>query len=290
MPNFFLISIWPTWLSSVCVSLSLILYLTTSPFICWLWVCSVLIRWRISLLMGPEGKRNAEKIQEKIHIKQRGVGNPFPFQSGFDSYLLAHLQQGSAQIQCAASHTPSWPVPACPLAETPLYGPSSVERLHHSAQSGERDEWKTNNQTPHKQTHKLKQVPPCAPAVEASPSWWCLDGPVSHLAEPWVSETRCRALKTGTADSDTQKSLWPTPLLDLTAPPNTNRKWEMRSWCLMRLCFSHNFLTTAFYYLSIPCYIFEWGKKEELKTKKIKTKHEHSTLKLKIQATCLAYC
>lgn len=54
----------PTWLSSACVSLSLILYFTTSPFICWLWVCSVLIRCRISLLMGPwetEKEKSARK-------------------------------------------------------------------------------------------------------------------------------------------------------------------------------------------------------------------------------------
>lgn len=55
--QFFFVFTGPTWLSSACVSLSLILYFTTSPFICWLWVCSVLIRWRISLLMGPERKK-----------------------------------------------------------------------------------------------------------------------------------------------------------------------------------------------------------------------------------------
>lgn len=54
----------PTWLSSACVSLSLILYFTTSPFICWLWVCSVLIRCRISLLMGP-GETEKEKSARK---------------------------------------------------------------------------------------------------------------------------------------------------------------------------------------------------------------------------------
>lgn len=54
----------PTWLSSACVSLSLILYFTTSPFICWLWVCSVLIRCRISLLMGPGEKEKGKSARK----------------------------------------------------------------------------------------------------------------------------------------------------------------------------------------------------------------------------------
>lgn len=42
-----------TLFSSWLVSLYFLLYLCTSPFNCWLWFCSDVMRCRISLLMGP---------------------------------------------------------------------------------------------------------------------------------------------------------------------------------------------------------------------------------------------
>lgn len=61
-----------TWLSSCCASLNRSLYLTTSPFICWLCVCSVLIRWRISLFIGPYrgNERRWGKTQRKKEKKK----------------------------------------------------------------------------------------------------------------------------------------------------------------------------------------------------------------------------
>lgn len=71
-------------------------------------------------------------------------------------------------------------------------------------------------------THKDRCLPPCAPTVEALPSWWCWDETVSHLTELWGSVTHCRGQRTGTADSDTLTFLLPVTLLDSAALPKSN--------------------------------------------------------------------
>lgn len=67
-------------------------------------------------------------------------------------------------------------------------------------------------------------APPCAPAVEASPSWSCWAERGSHLTELWGSETRCRAPRTVTADSGSLTSLSPIPLLDSVAQPSRDKR------------------------------------------------------------------
>lgn len=89
--------------------------------------------------------------------------------------------------------------------------------LHTEKMRVRRGVTKTNETA---QTHNL---PPCARAVVAVPSSWCWVERVSHLTEPWGSETRCRAQKTVTADSDTLRFLSPSFQLGSAAPSEQNR-------------------------------------------------------------------
>lgn len=153
-------------------------------------------------------------------------------------YLLARWQQEFAQTQCATSHTPSWPEPACPPAETPLCEPSSAAPPHRSAYSQGRNEEKTKSDS--KTEGEKSSLPPCALAAGASPFWWCWGELESHPTDLWASETHCTGQKTETADSDTQKCLSPSPLLDSAAPPTNinNSSWTPElEWKYLHNCF-----------------------------------------------------
>lgn len=56
----------PTLLISACTSRSLRLYRCTSPFSWWLWFWRLLMRWRISRLMGPRIREGRQREKEQV--------------------------------------------------------------------------------------------------------------------------------------------------------------------------------------------------------------------------------
>lgn len=174
--------IGPTWLSSACVSLSLILYFTTSPFICWLWVCSVLIRWRISLLMGPERKKWNRKEKQPWRA---GLLVVLPLSAELvhelkDIYFHSMLKLPACSLAARVCSNSMRNISYSFLtwASVSSSWNTSVRTFLCRATSSFWMQWrwewekdKNLNQSQHTYSNADKNLPPCAPAVEALPSW-----------------------------------------------------------------------------------------------------------------------